>query len=136
MLDTDIAYIAGLFDGEGCICMRTYTEGGRIPRLVVQIQISYLPILEKYQTIFGGHIHHASRFTNKQLHNWHIGSFKEQLYFLETIFPYLQEKRAQATAAIAYLRERILHKDRSRLPESIYATAKHTSLYLSKEKLM
>ena len=135
MLDTDIAYIAGLFDGEGCISMRAYVDGGRIPRLIVQTQISYLPILEKYQAIFGGHIHHAIRFTNKPLYNWHIGSFNEQLHFLETIFPYLQEKRTQADYAIAYLRERIPHKDRSRLPESVYAIAKHTSSCLSKEKM-
>lgn len=136
MLDTDIAYIAGLFDGEGCISMRSYVEGERIPRLIIQTQISYLPILEKYQAVFGGNIHHAKKFVNKPLHSWQIGSFKEQLVFLEAILPFLQEKRTQADSAITYLRERIPHTDRSHLPESIYDLAKHTSLFLSKEKLL
>jgi len=136
VINTDIAYIAGLFDGEGCISMRKHIEGKRIPRLCVQISISYLPILEKYQAVFGGHIHHAKKFVNKPLHSWQIGSFNEQLVFLEAILPFLQEKRTQADSAITYLRERISHTDRSHLPESVYELAKHTSLFLSKEKLL
>jgi len=123
--ETDIAYFAGLFDGEGCISMTN--NSSRIPRLTVMMAISHKPALVRLSSWFGGCIHEPKRFVNKPMFQWHIGQFSEVLYFLEAIFPFLDEKREQAELAIAYLKERIKHADRSRLPDDVTTLAIQTA---------
>ena len=131
--DTDLAYFAGLFDGEGCISMAEHTNG-RIPRLIVQMAISHKPALIRLQQWFGGGIYEQKRYSNKPMFAWQIGSFEDQFRFLDAIQPFLDEKRTQADAALLYLAERKKYSDRSRLPEEINALAIKTSASLRKLK--
>lgn len=120
--DTDLAYFAGLFDGEGCISMTA--PDNRIARLSVKMTICHSPALIRLQSWFGGNISKPQiRGTNKTIFTWTLGSFQEQLHFLDCIAEHLDEKQPQANLAIEYLRARIKLTDRSRLPEHMKALA-------------
>ena len=95
-----IAYIAGLFDGEGCV----YVQKANTSSLItVSIAGSYEPVLRKVQELFSGVV----RGTSKKIGNRHKKPWRweahgrDTLYFLESVSPYLQEKKAQADIAIA-----------------------------------
>ncbi len=97
MRDTDIAYVAGFFDGEGCI------SGGVCKRNDVFVHLS---IAQKYpepllfvQRLFGGRLHQRASASNMWYHNF---SSTESLQMLHTIAPFLILKRDQAELAIEF----------------------------------
>lgn len=103
---TDAAYVAGLFDGEGCLT--TFTVEGRRPRLAISISGAYRETLDWLRTIYGGHVRaNRNGGTNKMVYVWNPGSIPEQLVFLEAVRPFLREKASQADAALGFLRVRI-----------------------------
>lgn len=132
----EIVYLAGHFDGEGCICMRRRKQDKAIPRLHVEIRCSYRPTLEKYENRFGGHLRatpHAS--TNKLLYSWALLAFSEMYPFLKQIEPFLEEKLPQAQVALKYLEARLNCKaNRASLPNDIYVLADETYRILKELK--
>jgi hypothetical protein len=100
----DAAYLAGHFDGEGCILMRSSGKSFKVASMVVG---AWLPTLQKYQAYFGGRVGLTSGHTNKPLHRWQLHGYSANLFFLETIGPYLSEKAAQATIALDFIHLRI-----------------------------
>lgn len=131
--DTELAYLSGHFDGEGCISMST-RGNCRIPRVQFFVTASYKPTLIAYKQWFSGTIN-RTHFTNKPLFQWQLGSLNEQIHFLELVAPFLHEKRKQADVVLSYLKERTQHHDRTRLPASIMALAVQTHAALKAEKL-
>ena len=100
MSDTDIAYIAGFFDGEGSIFV---SKSKKQYFLTVSISNTNLLVLESIQKIIGGNISKSpdNRENSSQL-------FRLRLYcneakkFLERILPYLKTKKEQARLAIEF----------------------------------
>lgn len=88
MKDTDIAWIAGLFEGEGSI-----TIVNNVVR--VTIQMTDLDILQRVQDVFGGRIYSCSKQVDhhKDSWKWTITSTKEALEFIQLIYPYLGNRR-------------------------------------------
>jgi hypothetical protein len=104
IVETDMAYAAGLMDGEGSICIRRHiykTSGHNIPSFTVYVEIR----MTNWEAVdficnkFGGHLTEKGR-TNKGkvIYDWKIYS-KKAISFLEMISPYLKCKHRQAMIA-------------------------------------
>lgn len=107
MKKTDLAYLAGLFDGEGCICIgKAKPRGGRLhPSYHLECAVSmaneYLPTL--YRLSFGGSVYfYRDKHPNHQpAWQWHISAKKAKI-FLEAILPYLTIKKGEAELAVKF----------------------------------
>jgi len=105
ILKTDIArddwlYLAGLFDGEGCIF--GYVSRNRYHRLRTTVCNTNAKVIEWILSVFGGRITHANG-RNKPQHIWYMDSLNDVKGFLHKILPYLKVKRLQAETGIRYL---------------------------------
>lgn len=100
--ETEKAYFAGLFDGEGTVGIRKNNEGYRVE---VGFGITYMPILEIMRDVFGGHITpHPKKANRKQLYEWDLGG-RNAYDFLVVVRPYIHEKKPQVELAIQYCEE-------------------------------
>lgn len=104
---SEIAYLAGFLDGEGCISVGAYrtqsTSATRYVRVTVSIgQISVgLPILEKFKKYFGGVIHfRKSKRETWQDHYLYYVRQNGLRVLLKTLLPHLVIKREQALLAL------------------------------------
>jgi hypothetical protein len=137
--DVLVAYLAGIFDGEGTISTRKRKEKKRraTVRPSVQIKMAWLPTLMKFLERFGGAVRrcHAGIETNKALFQWSLLNHSRQLLFLKTVLPFLGEKRSQAELLIAYLTVRACHPAR-RMPLEVFDLSQllHDQLRFEKKK--
>lgn len=112
----DFAYLAGLFDGEGCVSLvrvkdeRAYREfwsnfesDTYTPVLKVVLASTTRSIVYYLKELFGGSIScRSSNGTNrKPLYSWCIVS-SAAIDFLNSILPYLRIKKEQALIGIAW----------------------------------
>jgi hypothetical protein len=120
-----LIYTAGIIDGEGCIkiyrvsadYLRKYKNARRnFDRftLIVQVDMTYRPIVKWLHKKFGGSLYEHKR--NKEKHpnwqdslRWYIAS-QQAGKFLRKIYPYLQVKRKQAKDAIKFIELTPKHK--------------------------
>lgn len=108
-LDKDIlelTYLAGFFDGEGCVYIERSRPKKRNPygQYTLHIFVSQkdkTPLID-FQNRFGGTIHPLKRTSSFQ---WHIFSSKAAV-FLETMLPYLRYKKEHAEIGIEFFRKR------------------------------
>jgi hypothetical protein len=105
-LDTDIAWSAGLFEGEGCI--GTY-EKKDIDNFTYKLVMSTtdLDVLERFQSIVGGHItrkDHLQREWYKQSWDWSAGGMEHSRLIMCYLFPYLGERRQAKWADVLELK--------------------------------
>jgi LAGLIDADG-like domain len=96
-----IAYIAGFFDGEGCVRLKQSNQNEHSYYVIAHITNSNRAILEQVQDLFGGTIRMQEHAVNKTIYNWQITS-AEAVDFLQTLSPFLQDKLEQALLAIKY----------------------------------
>lgn len=102
MEPTDLAYLAGFFDGEGCITTGIQRQGGRGYYLIrATVTQNSLPVLEAYEAEFGGRILDPS--PGKSAFVWQITG-DQMAHFLQTLLPYLRLKKEQAELALAFPR--------------------------------
>ena len=96
----DIQYIAGFFDGEGCICLSdSKYEGYHSYHLKTTIAQNNKEILVEIQKIFGGKVYHS----RAKAYFLAIQKKTEVKIFLESILPFLILKKKQAEIALIYL---------------------------------
>lgn len=100
-ITTDIAYIAGFFDGEGCIRIKRASQGGNSYYIWVSITNSNKGILDMVASIFGGNVRQAERSTNKTIYHYLITS-SEAIDMLKVLKSFLREKLRQAELAIFF----------------------------------
>jgi len=90
----DASYVAGLFDGEGCIW---------ISEDLIHIQTSVTQkkteILYLLKAKYGGNV---SRYGKQACHKWRVVSIKDTLNFLEDIQPYVIIKASKVRIAIEF----------------------------------
>ena len=91
-------YVAGLFDGEGCV---TIHQSNRIFKLRCTIAMTCLSILEKLKTKYGGSIHQC-KGTNKPVYHWQIYT-ESAKQFLVDIAPHVQVKQAEVELALNFV---------------------------------
>lgn len=96
-----IAYIAGFFDGEGCVRLKQSNQNEDSYYVIAHLTNSYKPVLEEVQELFGGVIRKQERTPNKTIYNWCVSS-SEAVDFLRTVVPFLKEKKPQAEYAIDF----------------------------------
>lgn len=98
MSDLTPEYLAGLFDGEGCVGI--YSNGVGYLACSVQIELKYLPVLEQIAEQFGGYIYSRD---SRDTHQWCSRKRSIVENFLTTVAPHLHEKKAQADLALLWL---------------------------------
>jgi hypothetical protein len=99
MNKSDWAYIAGLFDGEGCVSAATYCKNSR-QYIVACIHITntHLPVLRKVRRLLGGRIRKkngSGQNTRRQAWTWYVG-YREAIPILYRLLPFLVIKRSEA----------------------------------------
>ena len=98
---TSIAYIAGFFDGEGCIRIKKSNQGGNSYYITANITNTNRQNLEFVQNIFGGQIREQEKGTNKTIYQYYL-SASEAVDMLKVLLSFLIEKRTQAELAIQF----------------------------------
>lgn len=113
----DLAYAAGLIDGEGTIGITELKPGGKAAsgrqirispshRIYVAITMTDQVAIAWMQLTFGGHFQNlkARQPQHKPTFRWSLGS-EAAAEFCEVISPYLKVKRQQAEIAARFYRE-------------------------------
>ena len=106
MKKTDLAYLAGILDGEGCIHIGKWIgQEGQLPRYRLAVQISMVdkvPLLLA-RFAFGGYLRLRKRKNDKwkPLWEWGVGS-GSAVECLKDLMPYLHTKKAEAELAIKF----------------------------------
>jgi len=108
------AYLAGLIDGEGCICIsknHPVDKRGKVPRTHVQYNLeltitntnlSIIRWLSEYAE--GRRVTKGRRKPQwKTAYNWRATSREHLRSTLEVVLPFLQAKKRQAVIALAFL---------------------------------
>ncbi len=108
--DATLAYLAGIVDGEGSICIyRHKSRTSRAGQMKVVISNTKRELLEFVQSYFGGSISmtnsHLKNPRKQPCYQWIVASQKA-LHFLEAIEPFLRIKKLQAQIAIQYQYQR------------------------------
>ncbi len=108
--ETDKAYIAGLFDGEGCISASLYKTTNRNAfGLNINVSICICDkdlMLEIKDITKTGTVRKHS--THKTAHAYEVRAKRDVLTFLEIIYPYLKHKKELARIMIIYVKSRII----------------------------
>ncbi len=111
----DIAWLAGIVDGEGCLRAKFNSHDRTIPTIWLELRIgnTSMSLLEKCQRIIQDLCHKKHNLNKhcrtENLHvMWSIEVTKQNylLTVIEAILPHLTSKRAQAEAMLVYLRSR------------------------------
>jgi hypothetical protein len=100
-----LAYLAGLFDGDGTVYInksKPYGKYGKSPNhwLIVGIANTYQELIDWLKDNFGGWVKKGSKNRLQVLH-WTLSS-NEGSDFLNKILPYLRIKKRQANLAIEF----------------------------------
>ncbi len=109
MKKTDLAYIAGILDGEGCICISqssiTGKSGRRYFQLGVYVENTNEWLVRWLHLSFGGGLYERKTQINTPIWQWRISSAQAS-EFLELILPFLKLKKPQTEIAIQFQRKR------------------------------
>lgn len=125
----DLGWMAGFFDGEGCISIpraNEYYKGQVRPRTRLSIGVANTnkEAIEIFKKCFNGSIHQRMQINSPQrriLYKWELSGKENQSYFLHCIVPFLKSKRLQGEIALQFL-ETVNIKGtfgRSYLPEDL-----------------
>ncbi len=125
------AYVAGLFDGEGCVALsfvkrRSWASDSTktIYGFKFQLALSNTEqsIIEELKRQFEGTIAKGNAKKAKPWHkdvwSWHLQSSRTQRCFLEAIDPFVWIKRKQVDLAFAYLKTTV--KPGQRLTQEVW----------------
>jgi len=97
MTTEDLAYAAGIVDGEGCISLVHHSrQDGYVLRVSVAMKGQVLPW---FKETFGGDIGP----NQPGLNVWNLNRKRDQKTFLNQILPYLKHKMVQAEIALAFI---------------------------------
>ena len=110
-----IAYIAGVFDGEGHVSVRTNCRS-----VTAAITSTDVDILEKVENVFGGTIYGPYDKGNKPIYEWHqTGGRKRVWHFLDTVYPFLSLRRQKKIDSVELFRTGQRVEDAKRLREIV-----------------
>ena len=112
--NTELAWAAGFFDGEGCIHAHTDTRPGRGRRdtyyqLMVSVGQVHREPLEQLMAWFGGSIRKSREYVGNRWGNkyntifwqWNLSGIKS-VEFLEAIAPFSRVKKSQVDIALQW----------------------------------
>lgn len=105
-----IAYMAGLIDGEGCICMTKGLSSRKASGVTYKVRLTIcntsIVLLDWLVANFGGNytakpIKKGMELKHSKSYNWNIHCEKAG-HVLEMVLPYLVVKKQQAILVLAY----------------------------------
>jgi len=97
---TDIAYAAGIFDGEGHVGGTVHSHE-KYPELRIGVTNTNRTLIRWFEETFGGWTQERSRPGNRTCYEWHpTGETTD--WFLKLIVPFLKVKQQQARLALVY----------------------------------
>ena len=101
----DLAYLAGLFDGEGCIFVQKVDRGGVIPNYIVRVQICMTnkQVIDKVHDDWGGFylIHKKDQKNPKHKRAYElVWTSKRACTLLDALLPHMEVKRREAELAM------------------------------------
>ncbi len=106
MRKTDLAYVAGIVDGEGCIGLYLHQSKKRRPFYVLQVTVANTNewLIQWLKFSFGGSVHLriCDEPTNCRPQWYWIIAAKKALEFLMLVSPYLRLKKPQAEIAVRF----------------------------------
>lgn len=126
MLEVDIAYCAGLFEGEGCLStriQRNYRRKGidrwgninikkpagtltksKCPQFRLIVDMTDLQPLQKLQSVFGGHITGPTRKKLSTKPVWHYGIYAREMVLdtMNRLWQYLSPRRREQAFELYY----------------------------------
>lgn len=99
----ELAYLAGFFDGEGCISVSPYkaSHGNVGYQLIVAVSQNDGRALEPFARRWGGKINVASGHLYDRTCGWSVGS-NRALRCLADLRPYLRAKQEEAVIALTW----------------------------------
>lgn len=110
MKKTDLAYVAGIIDGEGCIHIR-HTKKNKSAQYFYDLQLNVAStdewLCQYLKMLLGGAVRETSRYFNNNTRKysrswvWQV-CCQQAKEVLELIIPYLKIKRPQAELAIKF----------------------------------
>ena len=119
MKRTDLAYIAGIVDGEGSISISRY--GGKRNSSYCRLTVTNTSewLIRWLQFSLGGSVsvYKRKEESHKIAYNWYLNEHLT-LDALKLILPYLRIKRPQAEIAIQFLEGRFRGKHRNKYTDS------------------
>lgn len=94
MSDLDIAWAAGLFEGEGCI---TISYNGKYPEIGIQLVMTDIDVVNRFAQIVGGKVLHKQPGKEgwKASYSCVIRKRTEVERILNLFIPYLGERRTE-----------------------------------------
>ena len=127
MKKTDLAYVAGIVDGDGSISLTRQYKRVYSYRVAVQVSNTNEWLLQWLRLAFGGNVHSFQdkgylRWKHKAIHQWIITA-TGALDFLKLVYPYLRLKKPQAEIAIKFLEMRGQQKRWLKPDERVIAEA-------------
>lgn len=130
MKQTDLAYTAGIIDGEGCISVTRNTKGIKKALrakasycIYVAVSMTDFEVPAWLHFTFGGSFaeYKASNTKHKKVYRWGLHSNNAQR-FLKLILPYLKTKKRQA--------ELVIELQKLKKPYGTYAPGKFKAMVL------
>jgi len=97
------AYMAGLFDGEGCVSLSTVNTDQRL--CVVTISQKRMAVLTWFHEVFGGSLFVRRKMQRQEtrLGVWSLGDADSIRVFHRVVKPYLRIKAEEFELVVAYL---------------------------------
>ena len=116
----DLAYLAGIIDGEGCIGIypnkNKTVNLGVTHRMSIQVGMCDIEAVQFIHQIFGGSMqsYKGSTSNRRVRHHWLIASRQAQT-LLREVLPYLKTKSKQAELAIEF--QDLFYKGRAKITD-------------------
>ena len=119
MEKTDLAYSAGLFDGEGCITIANKIHKRQLSNGIVKVhkyhelRVDFVNtnewVCRQFQFSFGGSLY-CHKYKKPRQPCWQCCLVaKQAMAFLEAVLPYLKIKKPQAEIGINFERRKLLY---------------------------
>ena len=97
------AWLAGFWEGEGCICKKT---GGNYIITICQALDNNRTVelcMEEIQSKFKGHLYNRKmNEKHKPLMVWALGCARDNIFFLKSIYPYCQIRKYDIENALKH----------------------------------
>ena len=112
--ETDLAWAAGLFDGEGTLGLYKNSSTGRYCYIMFRVKMCTKGDVEEFGRILGVKVrkYKAEKRAWKPVYTVTLNGMGKVKKALEALLPYLRGKRKQAEVMLEYLRFREERSDR------------------------
>jgi len=100
--DVDLAWVAGFFDGEGCITVIQHRRSPPVFELAILTGNTNYASIERCKRIMGGRISYQNRKDGHRPTWWWRSSGQDAKRILRLMLPHLTVKREQAEAALEF----------------------------------